>query len=153
VRATASLRSPGLDPVMPTTDLKEVAGTRSAASVGRKLGRFLLVGGFCTALQYILLTALVEGLAMSATLASTIGYIVSASVNYVLNYFFTFESAARHRRSLPRFWLITGCGLVLNGAVTYIGTTIYGAHYLVAQAAATCVTLLWNFFANLRWTF
>ncbi len=135
------------------TDQKAVVGTRPAASVGRKLGRFLLVGGFCTLLQYALLIVLVEGFALSATLASTIGYILSASVNYVLSYFFTFESAAQHRRSLPRFWLITGCGLVLNGVVTFIGTTICGAHYLVAQAAATCVTLLWNFFANLRWTF
>jgi len=139
--------------MMRTTDLKATLGTRSAISVRRKLGRFLLVGGFCTLLQYILLTAMVEGFAWSATPASTIGYIVSASVNYLLNYCFTFESSARHARSLPRFGVITGFGLVLNGAVTYVGTTVFGAHYLVAQAAATCVTLLWNFFANLRWTF
>jgi putative flippase GtrA len=134
-------------------DSKTVSGPRSAASVGRKLGRFLLVGGFCTLLQFLLLTALVEGAGWPATPASTLGYIVSASVNYLLNYYFTFGSTARHGRSLPRFWLITGCGLLLNGAVTFAATTIYGAHYLVAQAAATCVTLLWNFFANLRWTF
>jgi putative flippase GtrA len=134
------------DPRAPTV-------TRSAASLGRKLGRFLLVGGFCTLLQFVLLTVLVERFGWSATPASTIGYLVSATVNYLLNYYFTFESTARHARSLPRFWLVTGCGLVLNGAVTYLATTVYGAHYLVAQAAATCVTLLWNFSANLRWTF
>jgi putative flippase GtrA len=130
-----------------------MGGPSAAATILRKLGRFLLVGGFCTALQYLILAALVEWLDFSPTLASTIGYIASSAVNYFLNYSFTFESMAKHRHSLPKFLLITGCGLILNGAVTFLGTTIYGAHYLVAQAAATCVTLLWNFFANLRWTF
>ena len=118
-----------------------------------KFGRFLLVGALCTGLQYLVLVALVEGLGLSATAASTIGYAASSAVNYFLNYSFTFNSAARHRRSLPRFVLIGVFGLLLNGAVTFVGTSIYGVHYLLAQVAATIVTLLWNFLANLRWTF
>ncbi len=119
----------------------------------KKFGRFLLVGGFCTGIQYLLLILLVEELALPAAVASTIGYVVSSAVNYALSYSFTFRSAASHRSSLPRFLLIGACGLVLNGAVTYVGTSIYGVHYLAAQVAATAVTLLWNFLANLRWTF
>jgi putative flippase GtrA len=121
--------------------------------IAHKFGRFLLVGGLCTGLQYLLLVALVEGLGLSATIASTIGYAASSVVNYFLNYSFTFNSAQRHRRSLPRFVLIGVFGLLLNGAVTFVGTSIYGVHYLLAQVAATIVTLLWNFLANLRWTF
>ncbi len=137
-----------------SSDHKMVAGARSTLSaVGRKLWRFLLVGGICTALQYMVLAMLVEGFAVPATLASTIGYVLSSAMNYWLNYSFTFQSAALHRHSLPKFFVITACGLILNGVVTFLGITIYGAHYLVAQGAATCVTLLWNFFANLRWTF
>src|SRR5450631_2401455 len=113
--------------------------------VARKFGRFLLVGGFCTGLQYAVLICLVEGVSLSATLSSSIGYLVSTAVNYLLNYSFTFKSAARHSSSLPRFSLIAGCGLLLNGAVTFLGTAVYGAHYLVAQAAATVITLMWNF--------
>jgi putative flippase GtrA len=123
------------------------------SAVAKKFGRFLLVGGLCTGLQYLLLILLVEELAMPAAVSSTIGYAVSSGVNYYLNYSFTFNSAASHRSSLPRFLLICACGLLLNGAVTYVGTSVYGFHYLVAQAVATVVTLLWNFLANLRWTF
>jgi putative flippase GtrA len=112
-----------------------------------------MVGGLCTALQYVILIALVEGLGIFAALASTIGYIVSSAVNYYLNYSFTFRSDAAHGRSVPRFLLISGCGLVLNGTITYLGTAILGLHYLIAQVAATIVALLWNFLANLRWTF
>jgi putative flippase GtrA len=118
-----------------------------------KFGRFLLVGGFCTGLQYVLLVLLVEGFAIAATPASTIGYVVSSGANYYLNYRFTFRSAFPHARSLPRFAVITGCGLLLNGAVTYLGTVVFGMNYLLAQIAATVATLLWNFMANHRWTY
>jgi putative flippase GtrA len=138
-----------------STNPKSAAGTHAAfGSTARKFSRFLLVGGLCTGLQYVLLVALVEGAALSPTLASTIGYLASSAVNYLLNYSFTFRSAAQHRQALPKFVLISSCGLILNGAVTFAGTALLGVqHYLVAQVAATCVTLLWNFFANHRWTF
>ena len=118
-----------------------------------KFARFLLVGGLCTGAQYAILVCLVEWGSFPAVAASTVGYLVSSVLNYLLNYTFTFRSAAPHGRSLPRFALISGIGVLLNGAVTYLGADVIGAHYLIAQAAATAVTLLWNFSANLRWTF
>jgi putative flippase GtrA len=118
-----------------------------------KFSRFLLVGGLSTALLYVVLIGMVEGLGLSPTLSSTVGYLISSLLNYVLNYSFTYRSAAPHGRSLPRFALIVACGLILNGTVAYVGTTVLGVHYLLAQAAATAATLLWNFWANLRWTF
>lgn len=134
--------------------LKPLVRLRSGRlAVAHKFLKFLIVGGFCTALQYLILIALVEGLGVSATPASTVGYVVSSGLNYFLNYSFTFRSGAKHGRSLPRFLLITGCGLLLNGTVTYVGTVIFGLHYMIAQVAATIVALLWNFLANLQWTF
>lgn len=118
-----------------------------------KFSRFLLVGGVCTALQYALLILLVEAFRMPPTPASTIGYVASSLLNYLLNYSFTFKSRAEHRRSLPRFMVIALCGVALNAAVTFAGTSVFGLHYLLAQIIATCVTLVWNFVANLRWTF
>lgn len=118
-----------------------------------KFSRFLLVGGLCTALQYALLILFVEALHMSPTPASTIGYVASSLVNYLLSYSFTFRSNADHRRALPRFILIALCGVALNAAVTYTGTAVLGLQYLLAQVIATAVTLVWNFVVNLRWTF
>ena len=118
-----------------------------------KFSRFLLVGGVCTVLQYALLILFVEEIHTSPTVASTIGYVASSLVNYLLNYSFTFRSTAGHRRSVPRFLVIALCGLALNGAVTFLGTAVLGLHYLLVQVIATCLTLIWNFVANLRWTF
>jgi putative flippase GtrA len=117
-----------------------------------KFGRFLLVGGFCTLLQYCVLVILVREAQLAPTAASTLGYALSALVNYLLSHSFTFASTSSHGRALPRFVLITALGLALNAAVM-IGLTSTGAHYLLAQVVATGVTLAWNFLANLRWTF
>jgi putative flippase GtrA len=138
-----------------STNPKSVAAAHAPlGTVARKFSRFLLVGGLCTGLQYVLLIALVEGAALSPTLASTVGYLASSAVNYLLNYSFTFRSAAQHRHALPKFVLISSVGLILNAAITFAGTALLGVqHYLLAQVAATCITLLWNFFANHRWTF
>jgi len=118
-----------------------------------KFGRFLLVGGVCTGLQYVLLILLIRTVNAEPTLASTLGYLVSALLNYLLSYSFTFRSAARHQESLPRFLLIGALGVALNATVVFVGVRTFGMHYLVAQIAATFTTLLWNFYANHRWTF
>jgi len=122
-------------------------------TVAHKFARFLLTGGVCTLIQYVLLIVLIEACGMSATPASTVGYLISALVNYYLSRSFTFRSHTPHAQSLPRFALVTTFGLVLNDAVMFAGTTGSSIHYLVVQAAATGSSLLWNFSANLYWTF
>jgi len=118
----------------------------------KKFSRFLLVGGFCTLLQYGLLVVLVRGAHLEPTLASSIGYALSSAVNYLLSHSFTFRSTSSHRRSLPRFLAIGALGLGLNALVVFTATML-GMHYLLAQVLATATTLAWNFLANLRWTF
>ena len=57
-----------------------------------QFGKFLLVGGFATALQYAVLAVLVQTAGIDPVLASSIGYLVSALANYELNYRLTFRS-------------------------------------------------------------
>jgi putative flippase GtrA len=137
------------------TIVDPLAGRVPAGGSGMpaKFGRFLLVGGFCTAIQYVLLILLKQTLLLPATAASTVGYLVSALMNYALSHSFTFRSSAPHDRALPRFLLVGVVGLALNAAVVFIGTELIGVHYMIAQLAATAATLLWNFCANLLWTF
>jgi putative flippase GtrA len=115
--------------------------------------RFLLVGGFATALQYVILFVLVHFTGMNAVLASGIGYVISAIFNYVLSYRFTFESTQAHRVSAPRFLIIGLCGLILNSVILEFATEGVGLNLLTAQIMATVVTLAWNFIANGIWSF
>ena len=119
----------------------------------RKLIKFLLVGGFCTGLQYAILFGLVEWNHWQATAASSLGFALSALVNYIFNYRFTFKATLGHRKALPRFVVTSGSGLVLNGAIMQAGIVYTTVPYLWCQLAATVVVLFWNFIGSLKWSY
>ena len=127
-----------------------------AATIQGMLWRFLKfasMGSFATSIQYILLTFLVEMCGLRASIASTIGFVIAAAVNYFLNRRFTFKSNARHTVAIPRFLTVALAGLTLNGAVIGWFEAHTTVHYLLAQISATTAVLLWNFTANAIWTF
>ena len=114
--------------------------------------RFALVGGVATGIQYVILIALVHGRDMSPAVASTIGYVASAGVNYFLNYRFTFRSNRSHGPALLKFALLASVGLLINAGLMKLLVGL-GWYYVLAQVCATGVVLLWNFFGNSVWTF
>ena len=114
--------------------------------------RFCLVGGVATAIQYALLILLVRGAGMAPTPASSIGFVVSAGANYLLNYRFTFRSDRPHGPAVAKFGLLAGTGLLINAVIMRLMVGA-GVHYLLAQLCATAVVLFWNFVGNSVWTF
>jgi putative flippase GtrA len=117
-----------------------------------RLVRFAVVGGIATAIQYALLILLVRGFGMAPTPASSIGFVLSAVVNYLLNYRFTFQSSRPHGPAAAKFGLLAGTGLLINAVIMRLMTGA-GVHYLIAQVCATGVVLFWNFIGNSMWTF
>ena len=118
-----------------------------------QFGRFLAVGGFATALHYVILYILVELIDADPVWASVTGYIISAVFNYAANYHFTFASTRDHRIAFPRFMVVVATGLVLNSLLMGIGVRLLGLHYLLSQVFATGAVVIWNFFASRRWSF
>jgi len=117
-----------------------------------RFARFAAVGGIATGIQYALLVLLVKGWGMAPTPASSIGFALSAMVNYLLNYRYTFHSDRPHGPAAAKFGALAGTGLLINAAIMHwlVGA---GAPYLLAQVCATAVVLFWNFIGNSLWTF
>jgi len=115
--------------------------------------RFAIVGAVATGLQYALLVLLVEFADAAPVLASSVGFTVSAFVNYAMNRRFTFDSGRPHGEALPRFLLVALVGLALNGALVWLLHVPLGFHYLLAQVLATLGTLMSSFALNRVWTF
>jgi putative flippase GtrA len=114
--------------------------------------RFAAVGGVATAIQYALLVLLVSGWGMAPTPASSIGFALSAIVNYILNYRYTFRSNRAHGPAAAKFGALAGAGLLINAAIMH-RVVAAGVPYLLAQVCATAVVLFWNFIGNSLWTF
>ena len=117
-----------------------------------RLFRYLAVGGIATAIQYAILVFLVRAFGMAPTAASTIGFVLSAGVNYLLNYRYTFQSNRPHGPAAAKFAVLAGTGLLINAAIMHLMTKA-GVEYLIAQVCATSVVLLFGFISNSIWTF
>lgn len=117
-----------------------------------KLMRFGLVGGVATGIQYLILVVLVREAGTWPALASAIGFVASASVNYMLNYHFTFGSERPHGPAAAKFVTLAAVGLAINFVLMQV-LGAAGVYYLLAQVCATAVVFLWNFFGNSLWTF
>jgi putative flippase GtrA len=127
--------------------------TRAAGAAGGQFLRFLLVGGLCTALQYLVLVTAVEWGGVDALVASGTGFALSAALNYLLNRRYTWASQTGHRIAMRRFVLVVGSGLLLNLLGMRLLHGYLHWHYMPAQVLTTVVTLLWNFAWHRHWTF
>ena len=123
---------------------------------GQTLKQFILFSGIGiigTAGHYLTLVLLVEMARLDPAVATTVGFIVGACINYILNYHITFRSNKRHAEALSKFLLIALVGAILNYSIMYIGINFSSVHYLIIQVIATGCVLLWNFALNKLWTF
>ncbi|MDO3383943.1 GtrA family protein [Gilvimarinus algae] len=117
-----------------------------------QFGRFLLVGGAATVLQYLLLILLVELTILPNVAASAAAFTLSAVFNYLANYYFTFQATQKHSESALRFAVTVAIGLGLNTAVFYLADMLM-PHYVLAQMLATAVTLVSNFLLHKFWIY
>jgi putative flippase GtrA len=114
---------------------------------------FSIIGAVGTAGHYATLITLVELLSQPAVLASTLGFVVGALINYILNYHITFQSDKPHRQALLQFLLIAVIGGMMNTALMYLGVELLQLYYIIAQILATGIVLVWNFLASKHWAF
>jgi len=114
---------------------------------------FAAVGALGTLLHYLVLFVLVSLVGLNAVVASSVGAIAGAVVNYLLNHSVTFKSSERHRRAAVKFALVASVGFAMNAALMFVTVELMRINYLVSQVFATCGVLVWNFAANRAWTF
>lgn len=114
--------------------------------------KFLVVGGGATATQYLLLILVVEFTCLGPVPSAIVAYLAGAGVNYLGNYYFTFDSRRQHWQSMLRFVLVALLGLGLNTGLFWVGLQIL-PHYLWAQVMATGITLGINFILHRHFTF
>jgi len=113
---------------------------------------FLVVGGFTTGIQYVVMGLLIWLAQMPVVLASGIGFVVSAVCNYLLNARLTFRSKKTHATTAPRFAATATAGLLMN-LLVLTGLTSLGMHVAPAQVITTICVLIWNYTINAIWTF
>jgi putative flippase GtrA len=111
----------------------------------RRFVLFLAAGGTATVVQCGILVALVEAGRMHPTWAAILAYFCGAMTSYLLNFRLTFRnSGTSFRKGLAKFLIVNVIGLGLNTLI-FVTLRDVGAYYLLAQAMATGLVLIWNY--------
>ena len=103
--------------------------------------QYAAVGAVATAAHYAILVGLVEAGLLAPQRAAAVGAWVGAQVAFAGNAAFTFRGRGASFVAWLRFQVTAVIGAVLSFALVAAGTRL-GVHYLLAQVAATLVTLL-----------
>ena len=87
-------------------------------------------------------------------ISNAIGFILAATSNYFLNRVWTFESHSEQiGTQYVQFMIVSTIGLGINSLVLYLLNEKLKWNFYLSKLFAIGVTTIWNFFANLLFTF
>ncbi len=87
-------------------------------------------------------------------LANAIGFTVAASTNYFFNRVWTFKSSNPEVMvEYGEFLLISIIGLGINSFILWVMVSKLKRHFYFSKLIAIGITMIWNFIANLIFTF
>mgnify|MGYP000731125056 CR=1 FL=1 len=119
--------------------------------------KFCLVGASGVLVNMGLLWLLTEFVGLFYLLSAAISIETSIITNFILNDRFTFpdrrSAGAKHfLKRLVKFNLISLAGLGINLGVLWLLTAVFGVYYLLSNLCGIAVATLWNYLANIGWT-
>lgn len=125
------------------------AGIRSLLQTA---ARYLVSGGAATLLHWGTMAALIAA-GLSANLATALGALAGATLNYVLQFHFTFRSRQQHATTMPRYLGITFLSWCSNNAVFALIHGLTGLAAAPSQFLTTALVTVLNFFLYRRFVF
>ena len=119
-----------------------------------KFLKFGVVGGSGVFVDFGVTWLLKERLKLNAYLANSAGFTCAVISNFVLNRIWTFENHDPHvAMQFGKFSAIAAVGLGMNNGIIYLLTERFKTNFYVAKLIATGVVMIWNFWANITFTF
>jgi len=121
--------------------------------IGR-FAAFVLVGGFCLAVNTVVLWVLTSGLGMHYLASTLIAFFTITPLGFLLNKVITFRTPREHARiELPRYFFAMGMSLGANLGLMYLLVSVLGVWYLGASILVAVALVVANFLTSDRWSF
>jgi putative flippase GtrA len=119
-----------------------------------KFFKFGVVGATGMGVDFGVTWLLKEQFRLNKYVANSAGFMCAVMSNYCLNRMWTFESHDPHLAlQFSKFFGVALIGLGMNNGIIYLLTEKMGLRFYPAKLIATAVVMLWNFGANLLFTF
>ncbi|ALI02844.1 GtrA family protein [Pseudomonas sp. FW306-02-F02-AA] len=113
--------------------------------------RFAVTGLFVTALHAVVAVLLINYVLALPPVANGVAFSVATLVSYVINTSWSFSSRL-HGRTLGRFMMVSGAGLLLAMLVAW-AAQMAGLHYLLGIGAVALTIPAFTFVLHNFWTY
>jgi len=116
----------------------------------KQFGKFAIVGLTSLAVDYALLMFLVEACEADLFFSTTVSFIVSVIINYVLSmkYVFDHREGMSRKREFTIFVILSAVGLGLNDLYMFVGVTMLNIGYQAMKLISTFLVTWYNFFSR-----
>ena len=95
-----------------------------------------------------------EKIKINKYVSNAIGFICAATSNYTFNRLWTFQSTNENvATEYGSFMVVSAIGLGINSLVLWVLTDKFKWNFYLSKVFAIGCATLWNFFANLLFTF
>jgi putative flippase GtrA len=116
--------------------------------------KFGSVGAFTFIIDFGLTYFLKEKLNQNKFIANSTGFIVSATVNFIINRYWTFNSLEHDMLvQFTKFLTIASFGLLLNTVIIYILNTKIRLNFYVSKLIAVFIVMFYNYSMQALFTF
>lgn len=115
--------------------------------------KFGLVGISNTLITFAVYTVLLKVFGLWYVASSGIGFAVGAVNGFLWNRAWTFKGHVGDALTPVRWFVVQGCGLLVNLGLVYLFVDGAGMDELVGQGSTTVIVTVLTFFANRSWTF
>ena len=116
----------------------------------KQFGKFAIVGLTSLAVDYALLMFLVEACEADLFFSTTVSFIVSVIINYVLSmkYVFDHREGMSRKREFTIFAILSAVGLGLNDLYMFVGVTMLNIGYQAMKLISSFLVTWYNFFSR-----
>lgn len=114
--------------------------------------KYGIVGVIGTGIHFGTLVFLVEKYKVNSIAASSIGFIITVFVSYVLNRSWTFKTETGIKQFL-KYMLVSINGLLINFLIMNVGVHTLKLNYRVAQLLVIAILPVVNYALNRLWVF
>lgn len=116
----------------------------------RQFLKFALVGFTSLAVEYLFLGYFLQALSMDYLLATTIAFIISIVVNYILSmkYVFSHKEDMSRKREFTIFAVLSAIGLGLNDLYMFIGVSLLNVGTMAMKLISTFFVTWYNYFSR-----
>jgi putative flippase GtrA len=126
----------------------------SALPLAPRFAAFVLVGGFCLAVNTLVLWLLTSWLGIHYLVSTVIAFGSITPLGFLLNKVITFRTRREHARiELPRYFAAMAASFGANLALMYLLVSVLGIWYLAASILVAVTLVVCNFVTSDRWSF